>query len=164
MHLQNLPAADYPFPLAVDIDNPGYFPPSLGYFGLFKTKSAGRCIGTLTCIVYVWPLAGFGHVCFCLLFWKVSQWYPDVRSHDHGPTIVRTAVKYMPNLFQQILQAVRLGLVQLPDIGPIWFQIIEQIFLKRYETTMEGLAKHCMTFIYITTHNDKTNGITYLAN
>ena len=46
-----------------------------------------------------------------------------------------------PNFLFKILQAVCLGFVHIPDIGPVPFQIIEQKLVQRYETHID--AKSC---------------------
>ena len=45
---------------------------------------------------------------------------------------------YMPHFFVKFLQAVCLGFVHKPDIGPINFQIIEHKFVQHCETQMDA--------------------------
>ena len=42
------------------------------------------------------------------------------------------------SIFLEILQAVCLGFVHIPDIGPIPFQVIEQKLVQRCETHIEA--------------------------
>ena len=44
----------------------------------------------------------------------------------------------MPQIYFKILQAMSGGFVNIPDIGPIIFQIIEQKLVQRCETRMEA--------------------------
>ena len=61
---------------------------------------------------------------FLIFFWTKSILAQNIKLHAH--------------FLLKILQAVRLGFVHTPDIGPIPFQIIEQKLVQRCDIHMDA--------------------------